>query len=60
MIGWDLLDERFESYLEDVDFGLRCAEAGLSGLYVPDAVAYHQGSATLGRWHPETVRKIAL
>jgi hypothetical protein len=22
-------------------------------------VAYHQGSATLGRWHQETVRKIA-
>jgi GT2 family glycosyltransferase len=54
-----LLDERFESYLEDVDFGLRCAEAGLTGLYVPEAVAYHQGSATLGRWHGETVRKIA-
>jgi hypothetical protein len=54
-----LLDERFESYLEDVDFGLRCAEAGLGGLYVPEAVAYHQGSATLGRWHGDTVRKIA-
>jgi GT2 family glycosyltransferase len=54
-----LLDETFESYLEDVDFGLRCAEAGLSGLYVPAAVAYHQGSATLGRWHPDTVRRIA-
>lgn len=54
-----LLDERFESYLEDVDFGLRCAEAGFNGLYVPTAVAHHQGSATLGRWHPDTVRKIA-
>jgi GT2 family glycosyltransferase len=54
-----LLDERFESYLEDVDFGLRCAEAGLGGLYVPEAIAYHQGSATLGRWHGDTVRKIA-
>jgi GT2 family glycosyltransferase len=54
-----LLDERFESYLEDVEFGLRCAEAGLGGLYVPEAVAYHQGSATLGSWHPDTVRKIA-
>lgn len=53
------LDEKFESYLEDVDFGLRCAEAGLSGLYVPDAIAYHQGSATLGRWHPDTVRRMA-
>src|SRR5580698_2804047 len=54
-----LLDEKFESYLEDVDFGLRCAVAGLSGVYVPQAVGYHQGSATLGRWHPDTVRKIA-
>jgi GT2 family glycosyltransferase len=54
-----LLDERFESYLEDVDFGLRCAKSGLNGLYVPEAVAYHQGSATLGRWHADTVRKIS-
>lgn len=54
-----LLDERFGSYLEDVDFGLRCAQSGFSGLYVPEAVAYHHGSATLGRWHPDTVRKIA-
>jgi len=54
-----LLDEQFESYLEDVDFGLRCAELGLSGLYVPEAIAYHAGSATLGRWHRDTVRKIA-
>jgi len=54
-----LLDERFESYLEDVDFGLRCAQAGWSGIYAPDAVAYHQGSATLGRWHRDTVRRIA-
>ncbi len=54
-----LLDERFESYLEDVDFGLRCALAGCAGQYVPDAVAWHAGSATLGRWHPETTRRIA-
>jgi len=54
-----LLDEDFESYLEDIDFGIRCAAAGLSGLYVPAAVAYHQGSATLGRWHPEIVRKMS-
>ena len=54
-----LLDESFESYLEDVDFGLRCAARDISGLYVPEAVAWHQGSASLGRWHPETVRRIA-
>ncbi len=54
-----LLEERFESYLEDVDFGLRCAANGVYGMYVPDAVAWHRGSAALGRWHPETVRRIA-
>jgi GT2 family glycosyltransferase len=54
-----LLDEGFESYLEDVDFGIRMAIAGFTGIYVPNAVAFHQGSATLGRWHPDTVRKIA-
>jgi len=54
-----LLDERFESYLEDVDFGLRCALAGCVGRYVPDAIAWHEGSATRGRWHPETTRLIA-
>jgi GT2 family glycosyltransferase len=54
-----LLDENFESYLEDIDFGIRCAAAGFQGMYVPEAIAYHQGSATLGRWHPESVRKIS-
>ena len=54
-----VLDEEFESYLEDVDFGIRCATGGFTGVYVPEAVAYHQGSATLGGWHPETVRRIA-
>ena len=54
-----LLDENLESYLEDVDLGIRCAAKGLTGIYVPSAVAYHQGSATLGVWHPDTVRKIS-
>lgn len=54
-----LLDERFESYLEDVDFGLRCLLAGIPGRYVPEAVAWHRGGATLGPYHPETVRRIA-
>jgi GT2 family glycosyltransferase len=56
-VGW--LESSFESYLEDVDFGLRCAASGFAGLYVPGAVAHHRGSATLGRWHPETVRRMA-
>jgi len=54
-----LLEESFESYLEDVDFGLRCAAQRITGRYVPDAWAVHLGSATLGRWHPETVRRLA-
>lgn len=53
------LDERFQTYLEDVDFGLRCSEAGITGVYVPEAVAYHQGSATWGRWNRKAVRSIA-
>lgn len=52
-------DTAFESYLEDVDFGLRCALAGLGGAYVPEAVAYHWGSASLGEWSPAMVRLIA-
>ena len=54
-----LLDETFESYLEDVEFGLRCAAQGITGAYVPDAQAWHHGSASLGRWHPEMVRRIS-
>ncbi len=54
-----VLEETFESYLEDVDFGLRCARLSLTGQYVPGAVAWHRGSAALGRWHPDTVCRIA-
>lgn len=54
-----LLEESFESYLEDVEFGLRCHAQGLDGVYVPEAVAYHAGSATLGAWHPAMVRRIS-
>jgi hypothetical protein len=54
-----LLEEGFESYLEDVDFGLRCGLQGFAGVYEPSAVAWHRGSASLGKWHPETVRRMA-
>lgn len=53
------LDERFESYLEDVDFGIRCALEGLGGVYVPGARGTHRGSATLGAWSPRMVRLLA-
>jgi GT2 family glycosyltransferase len=44
-----LLETRFESYYEDVDFGVRCALAGLEGVYEPAAVAMHMGKSTFGR-----------
>lgn len=53
------LDERFGSYLEDVDFGLRCAAAGFWGTYEPSAIARHEGSATLGRWSPRMVELLS-
>ena len=53
------LDEDFESYLEDVDFGLRCARIGRMGLYLPDTIAEHRGSATLGAWSAAHVRLLS-
>jgi hypothetical protein len=52
-------DERYVSYLEDVDLGLRCLRDGFIGVYVSNAIAYHHGSATLGRWDPRVVRLIS-
>ncbi|MBN9657021.1 MAG: glycosyltransferase family 2 protein [Acidobacteria bacterium] len=53
------LDTRFESYLEDIDFCLTCATTGLKGRYVPQAIAYHEGSATLGAWSPRMVELLS-
>lgn len=53
------LDETFESYLEDADFGLRCAFAGRKGVYEPAAAARHIGSATSGEWNKDTVRRVS-
>ena len=41
-------DESFEAYFEDVDWSLRAQLAGYECRYVPTAVAYHMGSATVG------------
>jgi len=38
-----LFDEMFESYLEDIDIGLRARAHGFTCRYVPDAVIRHQG-----------------
>jgi GT2 family glycosyltransferase len=43
-----VFDERYESYLEDVDFALRSAAAGFRGVYEPGAVACHVGGASGG------------
>src|SRR5271167_1312170 len=42
------LDEDFFAYLDDFDLALRAQLLGYTGIYLPDAVAYHIGSATLG------------
>ena len=54
-----LFDTMFESYLEDVDLGLRCASRNLRGVYVPEAVAYHWGGVSLGPWSPQMVRLVS-
>jgi GT2 family glycosyltransferase len=50
-----LLETRFESYYEDVDFGVRCVLAGLEGIYEPAAVAVHIGKATFGKHGPRVM-----
>lgn len=49
------LDESYFCYAEDVDLGFRLRLAGYRCLYVPDAVAYHVGSAITGRRSDFTV-----
>ena len=50
------LDEDFFAYLDDFDLALRAQLLGYTGIYLPDAVAYHIGSATLGdTLHPRIV-----
>lgn len=51
-------EELFFAYLEDVDMGLRAAIEDLSGLYVPQALAYHRGSATSQVWSSAMVEWI--
>lgn len=45
-IGW--FDESFFALSEDVDWALRAQIAGWTCRYVPSAIAFHMGSATLG------------
>lgn len=41
-------DENFFTYAEDLDYCLRARKSGWKLLYVPQAVVYHEGSATSG------------
>jgi GT2 family glycosyltransferase len=43
-----LLDEALFAYYEDADWSFRAQLSGYGCRYVPSAVAYHMGSATLG------------
>ena len=40
------LDDRFYSYCEDLDWGLRAKNAGFKTVFEKSAVLYHKGSAT--------------
>jgi GT2 family glycosyltransferase len=42
-------DEAYYAYYEDIDWAFRAQLAGYRCRYVPTAVLYHRGSATLGR-----------
>lgn len=42
-------DEEFFAFYEDIDWDLRAQLAGIGCRYVPAAVVYHMGSATLGK-----------
>jgi GT2 family glycosyltransferase len=51
-----LLDEDFFAFYEDVDWSFRAQLAGFACRYVPTAVAYHIGSATLGKGETDFTR----
>jgi N-acetylglucosaminyl-diphospho-decaprenol L-rhamnosyltransferase len=42
----------FFAYLEDVDLALQLCCAGYEAIFVPDAIAFHEGSASTGRRSP--------
>jgi len=43
-----LFDEKFFIFAEDVDLNLRAAQKGFRCVYIPKAVVYHWGTATVG------------
>jgi len=58
-VASDGLDANFFAYLDDLDLALRVQLLGYRGVYLPSAVAYHIGSATLGdTLHPRVIEYI--
>jgi len=49
----------FFAYLEDVDLALRLRYAGYQTIFVPEAVAFHEGSASTGARSPLKVFLVA-
>jgi GT2 family glycosyltransferase len=49
----------FFAYLEDVDLALRLDCAGYESVFVPDAIALHEGSASTGSQSPLKVHLVA-
>lgn len=54
-----LFDESHFAYLEDVDVGYRARLFGYINRYEPNAIVYHEGSATSGSRHNEFKVKLA-
>ena len=52
------VDESLFFYSNDVDLGFRARLLGFRCLYVPDAIAHHDRSATLGRDSPAQLRLV--
>lgn len=44
-----LLDPDYFAYYEEVDWSLRMRKAGYKVIFVPEAIVYHKGGASLGR-----------
>jgi GT2 family glycosyltransferase len=45
-----LLDENYYSYFEDLDWGYRANLLGYKIIFEPQAIVYHKGSATWGKY----------
>lgn len=51
-------DESLFMYGEDIDLGFRARLLGYRCLYVPHAIAYHAGGASIGAGSPEQIRLV--